>query len=164
MDFDVHGRLDFAEPEVIRAEQTRLLNEHLAYCRAKSPYYSRVLRDRPDRPITIESLAELPLTGKADLAEFNDSFVALPPEEIADISFTSGTTGRPCRISYSASDLRRLGYNDAKQWTEDEDDKELLEDDRWYREKRDLKYASKCIVGPILLDEDDEEDEEEDDD
>ena len=48
-----------------------------------------------------------------------------------------------------------LGYNDAKQWTEDEDEKELLEDDRWYREKRDLKYASKCIVGPILLDEDD---------
>ena len=48
-----------------------------------------------------------------------------------------------------------LGYNDAKQWTEDEDEKELLEDDRWYKEKRDLKYASKCIVGPILLDEDD---------
>ena len=114
MDFDVHGRLDFAEPEVIRAEQTRLLNEHLAYCRANSPYYRRVLRDRPDRPVTIESLAELPLTGKADLAEFNDSFAALPPEEIADISFTSGTTGRPCRIFYSESDLRRLGCNDAK--------------------------------------------------
>ncbi len=48
-----------------------------------------------------------------------------------------------------------LGYNDAKQWTEDEDEKELLEGDRWYKEKRDLKYASKCIVGPILLDEDD---------
>ena len=114
MDFDVHGRLDFAEPEVIRAEQTRLLNEHLAYCRAKSPYYRRILSGRPDRPVTLESLSELPLTGKTELAEFNDLFVALPPEEIADISFTSGTTGRPCRISYSADDLHRLGYNDAK--------------------------------------------------
>ena len=114
MDFDVHGRLDFAEPEVIRAEQTRLLNEHLAYCRARSPYYRRILAGRPDRPVTIESLAELPLTGKNDLAEHNDEFIALPPEEIADISFTSGTTGRPCRICYSASDLQRLGYNDAK--------------------------------------------------
>ena len=48
-----------------------------------------------------------------------------------------------------------VGYNDAKQWTEDEDEKEMLEDDRWYKEKRDLKYASKCTIGPILLDEDD---------
>ena len=71
MEFDVHGRLDFAEPEVIRAEQTRLLNEHVTYCRARSPYYRRVLREHPDRPLTIESLAALPLTGKADLAEFN---------------------------------------------------------------------------------------------
>lgn len=114
MDFDVHGRLDFEAPEVIRAEQTRLLNEHLAYCRANSPYYRRILSGRPDRPVTLESLAELPLTGKTELAEFNDRFVALPPEEIADISFTSGTTGRPCRISYSENDLSRLGYNDAK--------------------------------------------------
>jgi hypothetical protein len=48
-----------------------------------------------------------------------------------------------------------LGYKDAKQWTEDEDEKELLEDDRWYKEKQDLKYKSKCFVGPILLDEED---------
>ena len=85
MDFDVHGRLDFEAPDVIRAEQTRLLNEHLAYCRASSPYYRRILSGRPDRPVTLESLAELPMTGKSELAEFNDLFVALPPEEIADI-------------------------------------------------------------------------------
>lgn len=48
-----------------------------------------------------------------------------------------------------------LGYKDAKQWTEDEDEKELLEDDRWYKEKQELKYKSKCFVGPILLDEED---------
>ena len=93
MEFDIRGRLDFESPDMIRSEQTRLLNEHLAYCRAKSPYYRRILSGRTDRPVTIESLAELPLTGKTDLSEFNDLFVALPPEEIADISFTSGTTG-----------------------------------------------------------------------
>jgi len=114
MDFDVNGRLDFAEPEVIRAEQTRLLNAHLAYCRARSPYYRRILAGRPDHPLTPETLAELPLTGKSDLAEHNDEFLAVPPGEVADISFTSGTTGRPCRICYTASDLERLGYNDAK--------------------------------------------------
>jgi len=114
MDFDVNGRLDFAEPEAIRAEQTRLLNAHLEYCRANSPYYRRILSERPDRPVTLETLAELPLTGKSDFAAHNNEFLAVPPEEIADISFTSGTTGKPCRICYTASDLNRLGYNDAK--------------------------------------------------
>ena len=47
-----------------------------------------------------------------------------------------------------------LGYNDAKQWTEDEDEKELLEGDRWFELKRNgcpqwwiisngLKYTTK---------------------
>lgn len=48
-----------------------------------------------------------------------------------------------------------LGYEDAKEWSADEDGEELLEDDRWYKEKRALKYESKCTVGPILLDEED---------
>ena len=48
-----------------------------------------------------------------------------------------------------------LGYEDAKEWSADEDEEELLEDDRWYKEKRALKYESKCTIGPILLDEED---------
>ena len=48
-----------------------------------------------------------------------------------------------------------LGYEDAKEWSEGEDEDDLLEDDRWYREKRALKFESKCTVGPILLDEED---------
>ena len=114
MSFDVFGRLDFEDPAAIRAEQTRLLNEHVAYCRAHSPYYRRILADVPDRPVTPESLAELPLTGKNELTEFNDEFLAVPPGEVADISFTSGTTGTPCRICCSGHDLKRLGFNDAK--------------------------------------------------
>lgn len=38
------------------------------------------------------------------------------------------------------------------------DRRELLEDDRWYLEKRDLLYnGAGCVIGPILLDEDDAE-------
>lgn len=48
-----------------------------------------------------------------------------------------------------------LGYEDAKEWSEGENEDDLLEDDRWYREKRALKFESKCTVGPILLDEED---------
>lgn len=46
-----------------------------------------------------------------------------------------------------------VGYRDAKDWSEDENHDDLFEDDRWYREKRSLKFDSKCRIGPILLDE-----------
>lgn len=48
-----------------------------------------------------------------------------------------------------------LGYEEAKEWATDEDEDDLLEEDRWYKEKRALKYESKCTIGPILLDEED---------
>ena len=114
MKFDVHSKLDFAEPSAIRAERTRLLNEQVEYCRRNSPYYRRMLAKFPAKPLTLESLAELPTTSKTDLAEHNEEFTALPADRISDISFTSGTTGRPCRICYSADDLVRLGCNDAR--------------------------------------------------
>ena len=50
-----------------------------------------------------------------------------------------------------------LGYGDAKEWSEDEDPTDLDEEDRWYKEKRDLKFRTCCKIGPILMDEDDPE-------
>ena len=50
-----------------------------------------------------------------------------------------------------------LGYNDAKEWSEDEDPSDLDEEDRWYKEKRDLKFRTCCKIGPILMDEEDPE-------
>ncbi len=101
--------LAFSTPETIRAEQTRLLNAHLQYARSHSPYYAAL----PGHPITLEELATLPVTAKADLANYNEQFFALPENKLADICFTSGTTGHPCRIAYSESDLERLALNDA---------------------------------------------------
>ena len=46
-----------------------------------------------------------------------------------------------------------LGYSDAKEWSEDENEQELDENDRWYKEKRDLKFKTRCTIGPILMDE-----------
>lgn len=46
------------------------------------------------------------------------------------------------------------GYSDVQDWSEDDDIDELLEDDRWIREKRALKSDSKCTIGPIVLDPD----------
>ena len=48
-----------------------------------------------------------------------------------------------------------LGFKDAKEWSEDEKEDDFLEEDRWYREKRALKFETRCTIGPILLDEED---------
>lgn len=46
-----------------------------------------------------------------------------------------------------------LGYADAPDWSADENEADLDEDDRWFREKRRLKSESRCTIGPVLLDE-----------
>lgn len=54
------------------------------------------------------------------------------------------------------AELILTSYSEVTDWSEDEDIADLLEDDRWIREKRALKSDSKCTIGPILLDERDE--------
>ncbi len=48
-------------------------------------------------------------------------------------------------------------YSNVSEWSEDEDADKLFEDDRWYKEKRDLKSGRPCIIGPILVDEENPE-------
>ncbi|MBQ6136275.1 MAG: hypothetical protein IJI73_02775 [Kiritimatiellae bacterium] len=49
-----------------------------------------------------------------------------------------------------------LNYTSVSEWTRDQDDEQMMEEDRWFREKQDLKSYGKCTIGPILLDEEDE--------
>ncbi len=51
-----------------------------------------------------------------------------------------------------------LDYKNVADWSEDQDDAKMLEDDAWYKEKQDLKASSKCTIGPVCLDEDHPED------
>lgn len=48
-------------------------------------------------------------------------------------------------------------YQNAPEWTDGEDASALMEDDRWVFEKRELKTATRCMIGPVLLDEDNPE-------
>ena len=48
-------------------------------------------------------------------------------------------------------------YSGVSEWSEDEDAEQLFEDDRWYKEKRDLKSGRPCVIGPILVDEENPE-------
>lgn len=48
-----------------------------------------------------------------------------------------------------------VGYVDSPERNKDQDNAELLENDRWVLEKQALKSDQKCKIGPILLDSED---------
>jgi phenylacetate-CoA ligase len=67
---------------------------------------------RPEE-ITVDAIGQLPTTSKAEFAEFNTEFLAVPSDQVADIVFTSGTTGEPTPVMYTSGDMERLAFNEA---------------------------------------------------
>ena len=107
--------LAFRSPAAIRAAQERLLADHLRHCR-RSAFYRKLLAGIAPASLKrfpLARLGELPFTTKADLEARNDDFLATPRAAIRDIVQSSGTTGLPTRMMYTARDLERLGYNEA---------------------------------------------------
>lgn len=93
--------------------QQQLLRDHLAHCRAHSPYYRAVLAGIIPDEITLDSLARLPFTDKTLFSEHTAEFLAVPPDQIVDIVVSSGTTGTPSTVMYTERDLQRLAHNEA---------------------------------------------------
>ena len=104
--------LAFRPLEEIATVQQDLLRAHVAYCKEHSPHYQPLLKNCDLATVTLESLAELPLTDKADMAKRNSDFLAVPHSKIVDIVFSSGTTGQPVQMMYTSGDLHRLAYNE----------------------------------------------------
>ncbi len=99
----------------ISQRQIILLQQHLGYLERCSPYYRELFRTigfLPNQLTQLEQLADLPLTGKAELAKFNRDFLAVAEERVVDICVTSGTTGEPVTIWQTESDLKRLAENE----------------------------------------------------
>ena len=103
---------DFMPLAEQRRIQTVRLREHIRYCREHSPYY-RGLKEATEA-VTLDSLANIPLTDKAQFALDNARFLSVPPSQIVDIVFSSGTTGEPTPVMYTAEDLVRLASNEAR--------------------------------------------------
>ncbi len=107
--------LAFQPPATLRQRQELLLGRQLDHCR-RSPYYRRALAGMlPSigRRLPLTALRDLPFTTKADLEAHNDAFLAVPRSLVRDIVQSSGTTGQPTRVMYTAQDLQRLAYNEA---------------------------------------------------
>ena len=51
-----------------------------------------------------------------------------------------------------------LKYSEVADWSEDQDNEKLLDDDRWVLFKQDLKQSGRCKIGPLLLDDERDKD------
>jgi phenylacetate-CoA ligase len=96
-------RADLAELQIER------LRETVKRCEEKVPFYRKLLRDRGVgwRDInSLEDIEKLPFTTKDDLREnYPYGMFAVPTRDIVRIHASSGTTGRPTVVGYTASDI-----------------------------------------------------------
>lgn len=107
--------LEYAPWEEVKAYQDQALAKQVAYAYERSPFYRDLMRTKGLRPEDIqrvEDLQRLPLTGKPDLQQRNWDFCCVPPEGIAEIVGTSGTTGEPLYFALTPRDLDRLARNE----------------------------------------------------
>jgi phenylacetate-coenzyme A ligase PaaK-like adenylate-forming protein len=89
--------------------QSHRLAELLRRLGKQSPFYQRRLADAgvdPAAGITLDDLAGLPFTTKADLWEhYPWGMLAVPREQVVRVHGSSGTGGRPTLVAYSRADL-----------------------------------------------------------
>jgi phenylacetate-CoA ligase len=88
----------------LRELQSERLRALVAYVRERIPFY----RERLDgvEVESLDDLAKIPLTRKTDLRDYYPfGLFAVPMAEIARIHASSGTTGKPTVVGYTANDL-----------------------------------------------------------
>ena len=107
-------RYESINREELRQLQLERLQATVNRCHKNVPFYRRRLDDLGIEPEGLQSLDDLramPLTTKADLrASYPYDLVAVPLREVVRFHLSSGTTGSPTVIAYTANDLRH--------WTE----------------------------------------------
>ncbi len=110
------AEIEFATAHNIKSFQEEKLKEQLRYLAKNSPFYKRLFSENKlniEAINTLDDLPQIPTTSKADLQNFNDEFICIPKNEIADYSSTSGTESQPVNFILNDSDLNRLAYNEA---------------------------------------------------
>lgn len=112
-DFAHALQLRQAEPAELLPLQKALLRRHLLQA-VKAPFYRQRLAALELEParFSLADLASLPLTSRHDLEAAPSAFLAAPPERQIDLALTSGSTGAPILVPYTAGDLDRLAFNE----------------------------------------------------
>jgi len=110
------NQIQFQNSESINRLQLDDLKKIVAYCGKKSPYYKRIIEETGfdwNDVNSFEDFRKLPFTSKEDLQQFNEDFLCVDRDKIADYSSTSGTLGEPIFIAMTSSDLERLAINES---------------------------------------------------
>jgi len=101
--------IETASVDELRALQTERLGRSVRHAYDNVPHYrSRFAAAgvHPDDIKTLDDLAKLPFTAKADLREnYPFGLFAVPREQVARIHASSGTTGKPTVVGYTSDDL-----------------------------------------------------------
>ncbi|WP_420124111.1 phenylacetate--CoA ligase PaaK [Nakamurella sp.] len=101
--------IERASVDELRAVQLTRLRAALRYAYAHVPHHRRAFDAagvHPDDCRELSDLARFPTTGKDDLrAGYPFGMFAVPRERIARIHASSGTTGRPTVVGYTANDI-----------------------------------------------------------
>jgi|SRR3989339_205142 len=94
------------ERELLQLER---LQHIVKYAYERIPYYKRsfdAAKVKPSDIKTLKDITKLPFTSKDDLrGAYPFGMFAVPHEEILEIHTSSGTTGRPVVVGYTASDI-----------------------------------------------------------
>ncbi|WP_209426190.1 phenylacetate--CoA ligase PaaK [Pararhodobacter sp. SW119] len=101
--------IETASRDEIAALQLERLQWSLRHAYENSPFYRRRFDDQgvhPDDLTNLADLAKFPFTQKTDLRDtYPFGMFAVPREKIARIHASSGTTGKPTVVGYTARDI-----------------------------------------------------------
>jgi phenylacetate-CoA ligase len=102
-------RIEMASRDEIVALQRQRISRTLQHVYANVPHYRAAFAAagaHPDDFRQLEDLAKFPFTTKRDLrANYPFGMLAVPREQIRRIHASSGTTGKPTVVAYTADDL-----------------------------------------------------------
>lgn len=105
--------IEIASRDEITQLQTERLKWSLHHAYDNVPFYRQRFDDagvHPDDLRSLSDLARFPFTVKTDLrATYPFGMFAVPREQIARIHASSGTTGQPTVVGYTAQDLKHWG-------------------------------------------------------
>ncbi len=106
------AQVDFGPTNIgeLKALQLERMRGSLGNAYANSPHYREAFDAAGVKPDDLETLADLarfPFTTKADLrARYPFGMFAVPADQISRIHASSGTTGQPTVVGYTANDIR----------------------------------------------------------
>ncbi|GGI09479.1 phenylacetate--CoA ligase PaaK [Egicoccus halophilus] len=101
--------IEIASVDEIRGLQLERLQWSLRHAYDAVPHYRKAFEAaevHPDDLRSLDDLARFPFTAKQDLRDnYPFGMLAVPQEQVARVHASSGTTGKPTVVAYTAADL-----------------------------------------------------------